>query len=198
LSASKLELFNQCPFTFAAAGMFGLSDALALDLDLDASIQGQLLHAALQIAWSTKGVTPEDCERFLDQAREQIKVDLGEKSFWESQRAVLAQWLYKTLVSEMEWMALNGSWRETWHEMSFRGWISPKGELTTNPIDGRYLFEAVLIVSIERKMECSVLWITSAQRRSTVTGISGLLIIICNCLCMLWLWRVAWLKCKVR
>src|SRR5690606_38518098 len=48
LSVSQIENYLKCPFKFAAARLFCLSDLPSLDLDIDHLTRGQLMHALFE------------------------------------------------------------------------------------------------------------------------------------------------------
>ena len=127
LSASSIKDFLKCPFTFAATRAFKLRDENVLDLDLDPMMRGQLMHKALELAWSSEPVTLENCEQILERAKEALQAEVGDTEFWLEQRRTLARYLQRVLNSEQQFMKDNPQWRNTLHELDFQVWLGEDG-----------------------------------------------------------------------
>ncbi|MBX3021721.1 MAG: PD-(D/E)XK nuclease family protein [Bdellovibrionales bacterium] len=106
VSASSLERYWNCPFQFAAERKLKLSDAPALDLDLDRRTRGSLLHALaerlteepLRFDWSD-----EELGDLIERCRADEKIRLGDERMWPALKAQHTRLARYLLDFEQEW-----------------------------------------------------------------------------------------------
>lgn len=110
LSASRLESFAQCPYTFKAEKLFRLTDFPELDLDMDHMSRGVLIHQVLKRiieAPDFLNLTPKQLEDIIDQSRRELKLPLVDERLWPSLRA-------QTLSTALQFLEDEKNWRETY------------------------------------------------------------------------------------
>ncbi len=106
ISASRIKDFLRCPFIFSAKNIFGLSDQRTLDLDMDTSSRGQLLHAVFELLtrepmrfdWSDS-----ELQQAADLAREQAGVAVYDERLWPTLRLRYAEIAKQFLRFESAW-----------------------------------------------------------------------------------------------
>lgn len=106
LSASSMEKYAECPFSFAAKNLFGLQVAQAFDLEVDAMTKGRLVHHVLDRSIADSPFAKrsvQELETFLDQAAQSLKIPLHEPLLWRGQRRRLAVSLIAYLEFEIGW-----------------------------------------------------------------------------------------------
>jgi ATP-dependent helicase/DNAse subunit B len=134
LSASKIEDYLTCPFIFAAKSLFRLSDLPSLDLDVDASTRGKLVHALFERLTREPMVfeyTRAELERVVDLAREQAALQVYDERLWPSMRQRYAETARQFLAFEREWRARFPETSTLDREVSIEGFVDPQtGELT--------------------------------------------------------------------
>ena len=90
VSASGIEDYLNCPFIFAVKRLFGLSDEAELDLEIDPSRRGSLMHKMFEIVTEEPrrfNLSDEELGATVDLAREKAKIELADPRLWPPLRA---------------------------------------------------------------------------------------------------------------
>jgi RecB family exonuclease len=131
LSASALEKYARCPFIFTAEKLLHLKDQIAIDLDLDASSRGSLIHAIFEHLtqeprkWDW---TEGELIDLIEAARERINYpDLG---LWDSMRPRFVELALRFLAAEKEWRNQFPSTKTIGRELRLKGrWLPGENRL---------------------------------------------------------------------
>lgn len=132
LSASGVEDYRRCPFVYAAKRVFGLSDYVEIDLDIDPMTRGSLLHRAFELLLED-GVLKEkhtvaELETLLDTCAQDVKMKTKDSVFWPSQRAVYIRLLQKFLDFESLWRKHRPETKTVGRELAVDGYFNPKNK----------------------------------------------------------------------
>lgn len=125
LSASTLEKYAKCPFTFAVEKLFQLRDEAAVDLDLDPSSRGLLMHGIFErLTLEPRRWQWEDADliEVVETARAEIQFpDLG---LWPGLRQKFVEMAKRFLKVEKKWHEQFPHTRTLARELRFKGWWS--------------------------------------------------------------------------
>jgi ATP-dependent helicase/nuclease subunit B len=148
LSASAIEDYQKCPFIFAAKRLFRLSDLPTLDLDVDPSTRGKLLHAIFERL--TREPMQFDFKRAeLDQivelAREQAEVKIYDERLWPSMRMRYVDIAQRFLNFEKDWRRQFPKTKTLDREVMVKGFVDREtGELINEPRPGAITFTGMI------------------------------------------------------
>ncbi len=131
LSASSLEKYAKCPFIFTAEKLLHLKDQVAIDLDLDASSRGSLIHAMFERLtveprrWDWR---EEEIIEIIEAARVEIRYpDFG---LWDSMRPRFVELALKFLAAEKEWRNQFPETKTLGREIRLKGrWLADERRL---------------------------------------------------------------------
>lgn len=131
LSASALEKYARCPFMFAAEKLFHLKDQTAIDLDLDASSRGSLIHAIFeQLTQEPRQWRWSEAELIdlVERARERINYpDLG---LWSSMRPRFVELAQRFVAAEKDWRDRFPGTKTVGRELRLKGrWLQDEKRL---------------------------------------------------------------------
>lgn len=90
LSPSAIEDYLECPFIFAAKRLFALSDIAELDLEVDASRRGNLMHKLFEFLTKEPmrfDLSDEEIAKVVEDAREAAKLELADARLWPPLKA---------------------------------------------------------------------------------------------------------------
>ena len=140
LSASAIEDYLKCPFIFAVKRLFGLSDLPNLDLDVDASARGRLMHALFERLAQEPFRSDRSSEEVafaLDQARDSVGTELADERLWPSVRARHVELGRRFLAHEQVWRTGFPQTKTAGTEVAVEGFVlASTGELSREaPVD---------------------------------------------------------------
>jgi ATP-dependent helicase/nuclease subunit B len=144
LSASGVEDYLNCPFIFAAKRLFSLSDSSELDIEVDPSRRGSLMHAVFEllteepfrIKWSKEELT-----KLIETARSNAKIELADERLWPSLRARYVDLAERFVSFESEYRSRFPETKTVGREFRIAGYLNPSsGELTTVGEEGNLKF----------------------------------------------------------
>ncbi len=137
LSASKIEDYLSCPFVFAAKHLFRLTDAPALDLEIDPRTRGSLVHALFERLTREPmrfDRSPQELEEIVELARGQAAMRVYDERLWPSVRRRYAAVARQFLAFEREWRSAFPQTKTLARELEIRGYVDPgTGELAARP-----------------------------------------------------------------
>ena len=148
LSASSIEDFLDCPFIYAAKRAFRLSDQPNLDLDVDASSRGRLMHALFErlgaepfrADWSA-----EEIDAAIEEARVASATELADERLWPSLRARHRDFARRFLAHEREWRRRFPETKTVGREVKVAGFVDPEsGWLSPLPSAGAVAFRGFI------------------------------------------------------
>ena len=129
LSASSLQDYQDCPFKYAASRLMGLADIIALDLDLDVTQEGKLLHGIVEIL-KQNGADSLTALDVIEQARISNQIPLPHPNIWKGQEAILIRFIERFKKAEAHWKAQR-PWVETIAcELEYRVFLGEDGVFT--------------------------------------------------------------------
>lgn len=144
VSASAVENYLLCPFIFSAQRLFALSDLPSLDLDVDASTRGKLLHALFERLTREPmrfDLSRAELEQAVEQAREQSTMRVYDERMWPSLRTRFAESARRFLAFEREWRTRFPATRTLDREVTLDGTVEiASGEFSTIKGEGRLRF----------------------------------------------------------
>ncbi|MGZ3769690.1 MAG: PD-(D/E)XK nuclease family protein, partial [Bdellovibrio sp.] len=131
ISASSVEGFLSCPFSFAAQRYFKLKDLPDIDLDVDHRTRGQLAHALfekltvepLRYDW-----TSAELETLLDSIRQEKKLLFADERLWTPLKNKHVQLGLKFLDFEKRWRTEFKKTRTVGREKRFEFYLDPQSE----------------------------------------------------------------------
>lgn len=132
LSASSIEKFLDCPFTFAAQRLFKLSDLPSLDLDVDALTRGNLMHGLFEallrppIRWDW---TDDEILQLIDQCRQRKGADMADARLWPPLRLRYLELARQFLRFEKQWRERFPATHTLGLEVPVHGYVTKTGEL---------------------------------------------------------------------
>lgn len=134
LSPSAIEDYLKCPFIFAVKRLFGLSDVAELDLQVDASRRGSLMHKLFEILTIEPirfDLSEEELGAVVERAREASHLELADDRMWPSLRARHLDLARRFLAFEREYRARFKDVKTIAREADIAGFLAPEsGELT--------------------------------------------------------------------
>jgi ATP-dependent helicase/nuclease subunit B len=145
VSASSLERFWHCPFTFAAARLLKLNDNPVLDLDLDRRTRGQLLHALAEelsqepLRWEWSDV---ELHTLIDEVRARQNILVADERLWPAVRAQHLRLARLFLQFEKQWRERFPQARTVGREVAFLCYwdmtqAAPSAEVSPVTLAGR-------------------------------------------------------------
>jgi ATP-dependent helicase/nuclease subunit B len=144
LSPSGIEDYLKCPFIFAAKRIFSLSDVSELELEVDASRRGSLMHKIFELL-TEEPVNLErsgaEIETIVDLAKEEAKLELADIRLWPPLRARYAELARRFLALEKENRGRFSETQTVGRELEIAGYLNPEtGELLREPVPGALKF----------------------------------------------------------
>lgn len=129
LSPSGLEDYLNCPFIYAAKRLFAQSDVAELDLEVDPSRRGSLMHKLLELLTLEpmkfdRG--PEELAAVVDEARVQTEMELADEAMWATTRSRMVDLAQRFLEFEREKRRRFPSTQTVGREVEVRGRIDPE------------------------------------------------------------------------
>ena len=147
VSASTIENYLDCPFVFAAKKLFRLSDDPALDLDVDASTRGSLMHAIFARLTEAQPMrfeyTDDELLEIIAHARRVSATELADERLWAPLAARYLAMARKFLNFEKEWRQRFPATTTIGRELNVNGWLTQTGALKPN-VEGAKPHDAVL------------------------------------------------------
>ncbi len=144
LSPSGIEDYLNCPFIFAAKRLMGLSDVAELDLEVDASRRGSLMHKLFEILTKEPmrfDLSEEELGNVVESAREQSRLELADLRLWPPLKARHVDLARRFLAFEKENRTKFPETKTIGREVDIAGYIRPStGELLANPEPGAMKF----------------------------------------------------------
>ncbi|MGE4130869.1 MAG: PD-(D/E)XK nuclease family protein [Bdellovibrionales bacterium] len=138
-SIGGLERYKSCPFVFAMEKKFYQKDEPSLDLDLDRLTRGKLLHAILDRLGQEPfqpNRSDEDLMAVVEQAKEEVKVELADERFWPALRSQHIRLAKTFLAFEAEWRGENPNFFTRATELDFQGfWDVNESKISREPTD---------------------------------------------------------------
>ena len=145
LSPSSIEDYLECPFIFAAKNLFKLADQAELDLEVDPSRRGSLMHKLLELLTAEPiqlQPTDEELDAVIDQAKFESKVDFADPRLWPPMRAKFKDLARRYLLFEKENRMLFPETKTIGFETEVKGYLNPKtGELRATGEPGDLQFK---------------------------------------------------------
>jgi RecB family exonuclease len=108
LSPSKIETYLDCPFVFAAKYLFGLSDVADLDLEVDPSRRGSLMHKIFEMLTREPFKTEYaegELEAVVDEAQSASDMELADPRLWPPLKARYVDLARRFVQFEKEYRA---------------------------------------------------------------------------------------------
>lgn len=150
LSPSAIEDYLDCPFIFAAKRLFRLSDVAELDLEVDASRRGSLMHALFEELTAEPmrfQYTDEEIKSVVETAKEKAGVELADPRLWPPLKTRYVDLAKRFVAFEKDYRAQFPELRTIGRELDITGYLRPEtGELVPTPQPGALKF----IGSIDR------------------------------------------------
>lgn len=106
LSASSIESFVKCPFIFSAKKLFKLHDERALDLDIDPSIRGQLIHKIFEkLLQNDLFLTIDDqaLMNLIEEAKNEVNFVCSDLILWKNQKFFFIKQSQNFIEFEKKW-----------------------------------------------------------------------------------------------
>ncbi len=145
VSPSGLEDYLKCPFIFAAKRLFKLSDLPNLDLDVDASTQGSLMHALFErlcVEPMRFEYSAEELGEVIDLARTRAEVQLADERLWPALRRRYFELAQRFLTYEREWRKNFPQTKTLGREVKVQGFLQVEtGELVASGSAGGDVLE---------------------------------------------------------
>lgn len=131
ISASSIEGFLSCPFSFAAQRYFKLKDLPDIDLDVDHRTRGQLAHALfekltvepMRFDWKN-----DELEKVMETVRQEKKLIFADERLWIPLRNKHIQLGLRFLEVEKRWRTEFQKTRTVGREKRFEFYLDPKTE----------------------------------------------------------------------
>lgn len=142
LSASSIESFLECPFTFAAQRQFRLKDLPDIDLDVDHRTRGQLAHALfekltiepMRFDWSV-----DQLDALLEEIRKSKEMLFADERLWVPLKKKHIQIGLRFLKFEQEWRKDFKDVRTLAREAHFEFWLHPQTEeISKEAVEGAF------------------------------------------------------------
>lgn len=145
LSPSGIEDYLECPFVFAAKRLFSLTDDADLDLEIDASRRGSLMHKVFEILTEVEPIkfdrTNEELEDVVERAREKAGIELADARLWPPLKARHVDLARRFLSYEGEYRRTFFDSRVLAREFDIAGYLRPStGELVRDEEPGAFKF----------------------------------------------------------
>ena len=145
VSASSIEDYLRCPFIFAAKNLFRLVDQPELDLDVDPSRRGSLMHKLLELLTRESvglDVTDLELEAILERARVESRVEFADPRMWPPLRARFKDLARRFLAFESENHEAFPESETVGFETGVEGYLNPvTGEFRKTKAEGDLLFK---------------------------------------------------------
>ncbi|MES2965692.1 MAG: PD-(D/E)XK nuclease family protein [Bdellovibrionota bacterium] len=144
LSPSGIEDYLECPFIFAAKRLFGLTDEAELDLEIDASRRGSLMHKVFEILTVEPmrfDLSETELEEAVERAREKASIELADLRLWPPLKARHVDLARRFLAYEREYRRQFPDARVIGREFDIAGYLRPaSGELVRDEEPGALKF----------------------------------------------------------
>jgi ATP-dependent helicase/nuclease subunit B len=133
LSPSAIEDYLDCPFVFAAKRLFGLSDVAELDLEVDPSRRGSLMHALFELLTIEPirlDLSDAELGDVVEQARTKSHFEMADDRMWPSIKSRHVDLGRRFLAFEKEYRDLFPGTKTVARELDLAGGLRPStGEL---------------------------------------------------------------------
>ncbi len=137
LSPSAIEDYLDCPFIFAAKRIFMLSDVAELDLEVDASRRGSLMHKLFEILTTEPvrvDLSDDEIGLAVEKARELSRLELADERLWLSLKARHVDLAKRFLSFEADLRRNFPQTKTVGREADLAGYINVEtGELLRDP-----------------------------------------------------------------
>lgn len=144
LSPSAIEDYLDCPFIFAAKRLFKLSDVAELDLEVDASRRGSLMHKLLELLTREPmrfDYSEEEYANLVDAAKTESRLELADPRLWPPLKARYTDLARRFVAFERENRKKFPETRTIGREYDIAGYLDPKtGHLHRDPHAGDLKF----------------------------------------------------------
>lgn len=172
LSPSAIEDYLHCPFVFAVKRLFRLTDVAELDLEVDASRRGSLMHKLFEIL--TEEPMRFDCgddelSMVVEKAREQSAMELADARLWPPLKSRYLDLAKRFLAFEKENRTLFPETHTVGRELDVAGFLDPRsGELHPQKKENNLRF----VGSIDRVDEDRVGHLAIYDYKSSASSVS--------------------------
>lgn len=144
LSPSGIEDYLDCPFVFAAKRLFKLTDEAELDLEIDASRRGSLMHKIFEILTEEPmnfDLTDAELDAVVEKAREKAAIELADPRLWPPLKARHVDLARRFLAFERDYRRQFPDSRVIGREFDIAGYLRPStGELVRDEEPGALKF----------------------------------------------------------
>ena len=138
LSPSGIEDYLECPFVFAAKRLFALSDVAELDLEVDPSRRGSLMHKLFELLTEEPvrfELSPEEWSERVEKAKVDSGLELADERLWPPLKARYVDLGKRFLAFEREHRAKFPSTKTVGRETKIEGYLDLEtGELSAKPV----------------------------------------------------------------
>lgn len=129
VSASGIEDYLECPFVFAAKRLFKLSDLADLDLEVDPSRRGSLMHKLFELLTIEPirfDYSEKELEDIVNEARKVSKIELADERIWPSMQVRYIEMAKRFLSFEKINRARFPETKTVGREINISGFINPQ------------------------------------------------------------------------
>ena len=134
LSASGIEDYLNCPFIYASKRLFGLSDRPELDLEVDPSQRGSLMHKLFEMLTVEPmrfDYTDEELSEIVEKSKVETELGLADPRLWPPLKLRQIDLAKRFLAFEKEFRTRHPHARVLGRETAIEGFIDPEtGELS--------------------------------------------------------------------
>ena len=145
ITPSGVEDYLKCPFIFAAKRIFSLSDVAELELEVDPSRRGSLMHKVFEILTVEPmkfEYSDEELLQLVEQARQQSEIELADERLWAPLRTRHIDLARRFLQFEKEHRQLFTEAKTVGREIEVSGHFHPlTGNLTAEAAEGTLKFK---------------------------------------------------------
>lgn len=136
LSASSIENYLDCPMIFAAKKLFRLQDLPELDLDVDGSTRGKIIHKIFEKLIQSTTLTrkaKEEIDHIVEVSAQEVGAQFGELKLWPQFKLRLISIAERFIEAELEWRQRFPQTHTVGKEVLLSGYIdSESGKLSRN------------------------------------------------------------------
>ncbi len=144
LSASQIEKYLKCPFTFAAQKVFRLQDHPELDLDEDPRSKGTFAHALFEVLSApafNAGISDRELNQILEDLKSEQGILIADPRLWASMKRRYFNLARRFLGFEMDWRRQFPDTTVVAAEKDFLFFFDPQsGEIFLDPQPGTLKF----------------------------------------------------------
>lgn len=140
VSPSGIEDYLDCPFIFAAKRVFGLSDVSELELEVDASRRGSLMHKLFELLTLEPmrfDLGEAELGAIVEDAKVKCGLELADDRLWTPLRTRSIDLARRFLAFEREARNVFPETKTVGRELDIAGYLDPEnGELLRDPKPG--------------------------------------------------------------